>query len=102
MPLADELERLNALRQQGALTEDEFQQAKTRLLQGTELSGALSQVNRLRRSKGDRWVGGVCGGVARLTDIESWVWRLAFVLLALFWGSGFLLYILLWIFVPDE
>jgi len=102
MPLADELERLATLRQQGALSEAEFQQAKTRLLQGSEFSGALSQVNRLRRSKDDRWVGGVCGGVARLTDVESWVWRLAFALLALFWGSGLLLYILLWIFVPDE
>ena len=62
----------------------------------------LSNVNRLRRSRDDRWLGGVCGGVARLTGMESWVWRMAFALLFLFWGAGLLLYILLWIFVPDE
>ena len=61
-----------------------------------------STVNRLRRSRDDRWLGGVCGGLARLTGMESWIWRLAFALLFLFWGAGLLLYILLWIFVPDE
>jgi phage shock protein C len=47
------------------------------------------------------WVA-ICGGVAGLTGMESWIWRLAFALLFLFWGAGLLLYILLWIFVPDE
>ena len=63
---------------------------------------ALAQVNRLRRSRDDCWLGGICGGVAGLTGMESWIWRLAFALLFLFWGAGLLLYILLWIFVPDE
>lgn len=106
MSKADELERLATLRDRGVISEAEFQQLKTQVIQGSATTpvGApvLSNVNRLRRSRDDRWLGGVCGGVARLTGMESWVWRLAFALLFLFWGAGLLLYILLWIFVPDE
>ena len=51
---------------------------------------------------GPCWIGGVCGGLARATGIESWVWRLIFAVLFLFGGTGLLLYILLWIFVPTE
>lgn len=106
MSHADELERLATLRDRGVISESEFQQLKTRVIQegiATPVGNpALADVNRLRRSRDDRWLGGVCGGVARLTGMESWVWRLAFTLLFLFWGAGLLLYILLWIFVPDE
>jgi phage shock protein C len=94
--LADELERLAALHERGVLTSDEFQQAKMRVLT------SVSPVNQLLRSRSDRWLGGVCGGLARLTGMASWVWRLIFAVLFLFWGSGLLLYILLWVFVPDE
>jgi len=108
MSLADEIERLAALHERGVITADEFARAKARLLDtggalvpGGDVAGA-SVVSGLRRVRTDRWLGGVCGGLSRLTAVESWVWRLAFALLFLFWGSGLLLYILLWIFVPEE
>lgn len=107
MSLADELERLAALHERGALSDDEFARLKMQLIEqgpSRQLStgrGDLT-VNRLRRSRNDRWLGGVCGGLAEQTALESWVWRLAFVALFLFWGAGLLFYILLWIFVPDE
>jgi phage shock protein PspC (stress-responsive transcriptional regulator) len=63
---------------------------------------AVDAIARLRRSRADRWIGGVCGGVAAATGVESWVWRLILVALALFGGTGVLLYVLLWIFVPSE
>ena len=110
MSLADELERLAALRDKGVLSADEFAQAKARLINspapsgfgGSGMQGALAPVSRLRRARDDRWLGGICGGIARQTNMESWVWRLIFAVLMLFWGTGLLLYILLWIFVPDE
>jgi phage shock protein PspC (stress-responsive transcriptional regulator) len=105
MPLADELERLAALRDKGVLTDDEFARLKGQLIDGGALTASARgnvAVNRLRRSRGDRWLGGVCGGLAEQTSLESWVWRLAFAGLFLFWGVGLLFYILLWIFVPDE
>lgn len=54
------------------------------------------------RSRKDRWIGGVCGGLGEHTPVPSWTWRLIFTLSLLICGTGFLVYILLWIFVPEE
>jgi phage shock protein C len=106
MALIDDLERLGALHEQGRLTQDEFTRAKAQLLQDESPAPApapaMAAVNPLRRSRNDRWIAGVCGGVAVITGVESWVWRLILAVLALFGGTGVLLYILLWMFVPDE
>ena len=106
MSLTYELHRLEELRSRGALSDDEFQRAKQRLLEpppllASELPGAAA-INQLRRSRSDRWIGGVCGGISRITGVDSWIWRMLFALLFLFGGTGALLYILLWIFVPNE
>lgn len=109
---ADELNKLADLHARGVLNDEEFAKAKARLLGGQASSGTgaaaaaaapnLGAVNGLRRARLDRWVGGVCGGIARATGLDSWVWRLIFTVLFLAFGSGILLYILLWIFVPEE
>jgi phage shock protein C len=54
----------------------------------------------LTKSVSDKWIGGVCGGLGESSPIPSWAWRLLFVLLVICFGTGILLYILLWIFVP--
>lgn len=112
--IADEIDRLDAQRAAGRLTDAEFEAAKARLfMQSGQPPGAQvawpstmaeagAQVDRLRRSTTDRWIGGVCGGIATMFRIESWIVRLAFVLMLLFAGIGFLPYVLLWIFVPPE
>jgi phage shock protein PspC (stress-responsive transcriptional regulator) len=107
MALADELSKLADLHARGGLSEEEFKRAKERLLnaeqapaQGTD--PLASAVNTFRRSRTDRWLGGVCGGIARSTGMEAWVWRLLFAVLFIFAGAGFLVYVLLWIFVPSE
>jgi len=105
MGLADELARLDELRGRGALTEEEFQRAKAKLLDGPPAPPdlpAVAAINRWRRSRSDRWIGGVCGGLAVITGVESWVWRLILFALALFGGTGVVLYLLLWIFIPNE
>jgi phage shock protein C len=105
MALADELSRLAELRASGGLTEEEFVRAKERLLGAAQThpqDPLASAVNTFRRSRTDRWFGGVCGGIARATGMESWVWRLLFTALFVCLGVGLLLYVLLWIFVPSE
>ena len=103
MPLPDELEKLNALHERGALTNEEFALAKKRLLEGTpDEPGSMSTLRRLRRSINDRWIGGVCGGLGELSGVPSWSWRILFVLSAFLHGLGLLMYILLWIFVPAQ
>ena len=96
MALSDELGKLDELRQRGVLTDEEFARAKARLLDGPFAPGpAAAAVNALRRSSTDRWIGGVCGGIARATGVESWLWRLVFALLAVFGGVGLVAYVLL-------
>ncbi|MGA2840496.1 MAG: PspC domain-containing protein [Steroidobacteraceae bacterium] len=87
------------------LTEEEFRRAKERLLQSDQARSSdpvVSAVNSFRRSRNDRWFGGVCGGIARSTGMDAWVWRLIFAALFICAGAGLLLYILLWLFVPSE
>ncbi len=110
MPLPDELERLTALHERGARTDEEFALAKTRLLEAASDSTKSasrrcpepSTLSRLHRSLADRWFGGVCGGLGELTGIPAWSWRILFVLTAFLQGLGVLMYILLWIFVPVQ
>jgi phage shock protein C len=54
------------------------------------------------KSDTDRWIGGVCGGLGEHTPVPPWVWRLLFALLFVCFGTGFLVYVLLWIFVPRK
>jgi len=105
--LSEELARLQSLHQSGALNDEEFQRAKARVLDGTSSVGAgtapaMSALNKLRRSRSDRWIGGVCGGFSIMSGVDSWIWRLIFAMLFLFGGIGIVIYILLWIFVPEE
>jgi phage shock protein C len=105
MTLSDELAKLAELRASGTLTEEEFARAKERLLGAQSPHSqepAVAAVNAFRRTRSDRVLGGVCGGMARSTGIEAWVWRLLFTVLFIFAGAGLLLYLLLWIFVPSE
>ena len=107
MSVSDELERLQSLRERGALTEDEYARAKAQVLQGAPLpnSGTGSQpsfLHRLVRSRTDRVIGGVCGGLGKHTDLPPWAWRVIFCLISLYFGAGVLFYILLWIFLPLE
>ena len=62
-----------------------------------------TQQKKLRRSKSNRMLAGVCGGLAEFFGISSFWFRLAF-LLALIPGGvpGVLAYLLIWIIVPSE
>lgn len=57
---------------------------------------------KLYRSRKDRMVAGVAGGVAEYFNVDPTLIRLAFVFLLLWGGGGFLLYIIMWIVVPEE
>ena len=102
---SDELGKLGELHQRGILSDEEFARAKARLLSGTasaRTTAPAHAINQLRRSLSDRWLGGVCGGIARVTGVESWIWRLLFALLALCAGTGVLVYVLMWILTPAD
>jgi phage shock protein C len=57
---------------------------------------------RLYRSTTDKKIGGVCGGLASYFDLDPLLIRLIFVVLAFAGGGGVLIYLILWIIVPEQ
>ncbi len=62
--------------------------------------GKEEPIKRLLRSSRDRVIGGVCGGIARFTNIDPTLLRIATMLLVIFGGLSLWIYIILWIFLP--
>ena len=61
------------------------------------------ETKKLHRSRTDRMVAGVCGGLGRYLGVDPTLIRLAFVLLLLFGvGSGLLVYVVMMLIVPME
>ena len=58
--------------------------------------------HRLYRSENDKMLGGVCGGVAAYLKIDSSIVRILFALLTLGFGTGILVYLVLWMVLPPK
>jgi phage shock protein C len=56
---------------------------------------------KLMRSTTDKMVAGVCGGLAEYFDIDPTLVRALFVIVTLLGGSGILIYIILWLVMPE-
>ena len=57
---------------------------------------------KLYRSKEDRKIGGVCGGLGEYFDIDPTIIRLIWLAMLFAVGSGVLAYIIAWIIVPEK
>ena len=57
---------------------------------------------KLYRSKKNRKIAGVCGGIAEYFDIDPIIIRLITLILVLSAGGGLIAYIIAWIVVPEE
>ena len=57
---------------------------------------------KLYRSTDNRWLAGVCGGLAKYFDIDPTLVRVIFVVLAFFGLGGAIIYLLLWVLIPKE
>ncbi|MCY7374312.1 MAG: PspC domain-containing protein [Spirochaetaceae bacterium] len=56
----------------------------------------------LRRSRTDRKLAGVSGGLGRYAGVDPLIFRILFVLLTFFGGTGLLLYAAAWLLVPAD
>jgi phage shock protein PspC (stress-responsive transcriptional regulator) len=54
----------------------------------------------LRRSRTDKVIAGVAGGLAEYTGIDALLWRVAAIALTFAGGSGIIIYVLLWLLMP--
>ena len=61
-----------------------------------------SSPRRLTRPRDNRWIAGVCAGLGRRFGMSPGLVRLLFVLSCLLRGPQVLIYIALWIIMPDE
>ena len=59
-------------------------------------------IKRLYRSRKDRKIAGVCGGLAVYLGIDPVIPRLVWIVFALAAGMGILAYIICWLVVPQE
>ena len=57
---------------------------------------------RLYRSRRDRKIAGVCGGMAEYWGIDPVIPRLIWVAFALAAGAGLLAYLICWLVIPKE
>ncbi|MCW8807997.1 MAG: PspC domain-containing protein [Rhodanobacter sp.] len=56
---------------------------------------------RLYRSRTNRSLAGVCGGIAEYFDWDPTLVRVAWIMLTLLGGSGILLYLIFWLVMPE-
>jgi phage shock protein PspC (stress-responsive transcriptional regulator) len=57
---------------------------------------------RLYRADNDKILGGVCAGLANYLRLDPAIVRIAFVLMTIGWGAGFILYLILWMILPTK
>jgi phage shock protein C len=101
-------ERLNPAGQ--VITMHDVEEAIKVMGDPQEISGADEQPRgarertygprRLYRDPDDRMIGGVCGGLAAYLGLDPVIVRILFILFLIF-GIGFLVYLILWIVVPE-
>lgn len=60
------------------------------------------ETKRLYRSRKERIIGGVCGGLGNYFNVDPVFTRLIWAVLFFFGGIGLLAYIIAWIIVPEE
>jgi len=59
-------------------------------------------MRKLHRFVADRKIAGICGGLGEYFDLDPVFFRLFFLMSLLFGGIGALVYLILWILVPEE
>lgn len=62
----------------------------------------MNNTRKLTRSRGDRIIAGVAGGVGHYFNIDPMLVRLIFLALALVNGIGIVLYVVMWFLLPNE
>ncbi|MGN6227904.1 PspC domain-containing protein [Dyella sp. KULCS107] len=61
----------------------------------------MTEGKRLQRSRINRTIAGVCGGIAEYYGWDPTLVRVAWIVLTLLGGSGILLYLVMWLVMPD-
>jgi phage shock protein PspC (stress-responsive transcriptional regulator) len=52
----------------------------------------------MKRSKSNKIIAGICGGMSKSLGINAWFFRILFLII----GGGLWIYLLMWIFIKEE
>ena len=61
----------------------------------------MEEPRKLYRSRNQRMLAGVCGGLAEYFNVDATLIRVLFLVLTVFGGSGLVIYVVMWLIVPD-
>jgi phage shock protein PspC (stress-responsive transcriptional regulator) len=70
--------------------------------QEAQAAAEPSKPKHLSRSKRDKLIGGVCGGLASYFNIDPIIIRIALIIITMAWGAGIIVYLLLWAILPEN
>jgi phage shock protein C len=62
----------------------------------------METTHKLYRSKSNRKLAGVCGGLGEYLGADPTIVRVLFIVLAVFGGAGLIIYLAMWLIVPPE
>jgi phage shock protein C len=62
----------------------------------------MDRTKKLYRSRTDRMLGGVCGGLAEYFGVDVTLVRIAFIILSVIGGTGVPIYLAMWLIVPKQ
>ncbi|TDB74069.1 PspC domain-containing protein [Actinomadura sp. KC216] len=63
---------------------------------------ATTDEKKLRRTRDDRILAGVCSGAARFLGVDANIIRVALAVFTVFGGTGIALYVIGWVLIPEE
>ena len=62
----------------------------------------MKKKKQLYRSKKNKIIAGICGGIADYLDVDPTIIRLLWALGTLLWGAGLFAYLIAWIIIPEK
>ena len=62
----------------------------------------MKKGGKLYRSRFNRYIAGVCGGIGEYFEIDAMVVRMLFLFALMIGGSAILVYLVMWVVVPEE
>lgn len=65
-------------------------------------SGEKRNIKLLRRSRNNRSIAGICGGLAEYLEVDATPIRIVMLFLMLFGGMSLWVYIIMWLLIPEE
>lgn len=62
----------------------------------------MDETRKLQRSTSNKMIAGVCAGIGKYFNLDPTIIRVLYVLMVFFAGFGILLYLILWLVIPNE